>query len=180
MVSKENVRRTWGGWGLHPGFSGPTLHGTLAGREHSPHTSRSAWAQAWSSAISLLGNLAELLHLHSPPSYRNPKQPGKAHTAWPKPSWLNQLVFVTGNNLHHVPLDEGLLYIHPLSPVPNGLRTVNSRFPHWVSRERSPINKKTTGCWKWTKTKFSFIFCFLPSSSLQLWLQGSYAQIQPT
>lgn len=28
-----------------------------------------------------LGNLAELLHLHSPPSYRNLKQPGKAHTA---------------------------------------------------------------------------------------------------
>lgn len=36
MVSREKVRRTWGGWGLHTGFSGATEHGTLAEREHNP------------------------------------------------------------------------------------------------------------------------------------------------
>lgn len=35
---------------------------------------------------------------------------------------------------------------------------LHTEFPE---RGLFPINKKTTGCWKWTKTKFSFIFCFL-------------------
>lgn len=42
MVSREDVRRTWGGWGLHTDFSGATAPGTLAGKEHSPHPLTSA------------------------------------------------------------------------------------------------------------------------------------------
>lgn len=103
---------------------------------------------------------------------QNLKQPIKAHRAWWKLSWLIQLVFVTGNNLHHFTLHEGLLYTCLLSPVPNGLQTVNSQVSalSFLRAGLFPIIKEVTGSGQKPSFPPSFIlpfisFYLLPSSS---------------